>query len=47
MMKAVLALLVVGLVVVSAYTEDEYRTAFTAWMQEHGKSYSNAEFQNR
>jgi hypothetical protein len=47
MMKAVAVLLLVAVVVVSAYTEDEYRSAFTAWMQTHNKVYTNTEFQNR
>jgi len=47
MMKIAALLLLIGLVAVSAYTEDEYRTTFTAWMQKHGKTYTNAEFLNR
>jgi len=47
MMKAVAVLLLIGLVAVSAYTEDEYRSAFTSWMQKHSKAYTNTEFQNR
>jgi len=46
-MKAAALLLLVGLVVVSAYTKDEYRSAFTAWMQKHNKVYTTSEFQNR
>lgn len=45
-MKAV-ALLLVGLALVSAFTEQEYRSAFTEWMGKYEKSYTNAEFQNR
>jgi len=46
MMKVAL-LLVIGLVLVSAYTEVEYRETFTSWMQTHQKSYSASEFQVR
>jgi cathepsin L len=46
MMKAAV-LLLVGLVLVSAYTEQEYQTAFTSWMHTHGKTYTGNEFQNR
>lgn len=46
-MMKVAALLLFGLVVVSAYTEQEYRDTFTAWLQKHGKVYANAEFQSR
>jgi cathepsin L len=45
-MKAV-ALLLLGLALVSAYTEQEYRDAFTSWMGQHQRSYSSAEFQTR
>jgi len=46
-MKVAAVLLLVGLVLVSAYTEQEYQDAFTGWMQKHGKSYTDVEFQNR
>jgi len=32
---------------VSAYTQVEYQTAFTSWMQTYQKSYTSAEFQTR
>jgi len=34
-------------VCVSAYTEDEYRDTFTAWMQKNNKAYASEEFQTR
>ncbi len=40
-------LVLLGIVLVSAYTDKEYQDAFTAWMQKHGKTYANTEFQNR
>jgi len=46
-MMKVAALLLLAVVLVSAYTEDEYRTEFTAWMLRHSKVYASAEFQNR
>jgi len=41
----VLGMLLVGLV--SAFTEEEYQTEFSRWMQEHQKVYTSEEFQNR
>ena len=42
-------LLVLALFVAIAhcFTEQEYQTAFTSWMQAHKKSYTVAEFQGR
>jgi len=46
-MKVAVLLLLASIALVSAYTEDEYRSAFTAWMLKHSKSYASTEFQNR
>jgi cathepsin L len=40
-------LLLLSIVLVSAYTETEYQDAFSAWMHKHQKSYAAAEFQSR
>lgn len=45
-MKAV-ALLLLGLALVSALTEQEYRDQFTSWMNKYRKAYSASEFQTR
>jgi len=39
--------LLLGLVLVSAFTEKEYQDAFSTWMVKFGKSYSSSEFQAR
>jgi cathepsin L len=45
-MKAILLVaLLVG--IVSAFTEEEYQTAFTSWMHEYGRMYASEEFQAR
>jgi len=46
-MKNLLLLLVVGVALVSGFTEDEYRTKFSEWMAEHGKIYTSEEFSHR
>jgi hypothetical protein len=46
MMKSVL-LFVLLLVNALAFTEFEYQSAFTFWMQQYQKSYSHDEFQHR
>jgi cathepsin L len=40
-------LLLVSLVLVAAYTENEYQSAFSTWMHKHAKSYTGVEFQTR
>jgi len=42
-MKAI-ALLLVGLVAVSAFTETEYQFLFTRWVEQHGKTYEHESF---
>lgn len=46
-MKAAVLLLLASIALVSAYTEQEYRSAFTAWMLKHSRTYASSEFQNR
>jgi len=46
-MMKIAALLLLGVVLVSGYTESEYMNAFTSWMQTNRKTYSSAEFQVR
>jgi len=43
-MKAAVALLLVGIVAVSAYSETEYQTLFTRWVQANDKTYQHEEF---
>jgi len=43
-MKAAVALLLVAVVAVSAYSEVEYQTIFTRWMVSHDKTYQQHEF---
>jgi C1A family cysteine protease len=43
-MKAVIALLIVAVVAVSAYSEFEYQDKFTAWVAENDKQYTHEEF---
>jgi len=46
-MKAVVVLLIAFFGLSLAFTEKEYQTAFTKWMQENKKSYTAADFTNR
>jgi len=45
-MKAILVLVAL-LGLAAAYTTQEYETAFSDWMVQYGKAYTNAEFQTR
>jgi C1A family cysteine protease len=46
-MKVAVALLLLGVVAVSAYTELEYQTLFTRWMLSNDKTYQHEEFFHR
>jgi C1A family cysteine protease len=46
-MKAAVALLLVGIVAVSAYSELEYQTLFTRWIAANDKTYQHEEFFSR
>jgi len=47
MIGKIAVLFLVGIVLVSGYTEQEYQDEFSAWMQKHNKAYSSSEFQAR
>eukprot|EP01111_Echinosteliopsis_oligospora_P014271 TRINITY_DN5344_c0_g1_i2.p1 TRINITY_DN5344_c0_g1~~TRINITY_DN5344_c0_g1_i2.p1 ORF type:complete len:158 (+),score=32.54 TRINITY_DN5344_c0_g1_i2:47-520(+) len=50
MMKGTLAIIIAILctgATLASYTEKEYQTSFTNWMQEHKKEYSSEEFKIR
>jgi cathepsin L len=40
----VVAILLVGLVAVSAFSESEYQFLFTRWVEQHGKTYEHEQF---
>jgi len=46
-MKVAVALLLLGVVAVSAYSELEYQTLFTRWVQQNDKTYQHEEFFHR